>query len=77
MKHLKKAIAALFFGFLAFAPPGTLIVIGVIVLGVLGKTWFIAGIIAALVLLVICAFVFKKRLLESRILSNVFRKSKK
>lgn len=76
MKHLKKVIAALFFGFLAFAPPGTLIVIGAIILGVLGRTWFIAGVVAALFLLAICAFVFRSRLAESRILRGVFRKLK-
>jgi hypothetical protein len=77
MKHLKKILAAAFLGFLAFAPPGTLIFIGVLLLGFLGKTWFIAGVAAGLVLLSVYAFVYREKLSQGAFVNNIRRKFKK
>jgi hypothetical protein len=64
MKHLKKIFAALVLGFLAFAPPGTLIFIGILALSLLGKTWFIVGIASGFVALAVYGFVYRDRLLQ-------------
>lgn len=74
IKHLKKILAAAFLGFLAFAPPGTLIFITIFVLGLLGKTWFIAGIILGLILLVVYGYILRNKLLKTRLLRNICRK---
>jgi hypothetical protein len=50
VKRLKRIALVAAVGFLAFAPPGTLIVTFLIVAGVLGSWWFLlggAGILAA------------------------------
>jgi hypothetical protein len=77
MKHLKKILAAAFLGFLAFAPPGTLIFIGVLLLGFLGKTWFIAGVAAGLGLLSVYVFVYREKLSQGAFVKNIRRKFKK
>jgi hypothetical protein len=74
MKHLKKIIVAAFLGFLAFAPPGTLIFLGVLVLGLLGKIWFIAGLAIGLVVLAIYAYVYRHKLSEISFVKRVLRK---
>ena len=76
LKHLKKILAALFLGFLAFAPPGTLIIIAILILGIFGKTWFIAGIILGSLLLAVYGYVFRNKLLNSRISKKIIRKLK-
>jgi high-affinity Fe2+/Pb2+ permease len=77
MKHLKKIFAALVLGFLAFAPPGTLIFIAVLLLGLMGKKWFIAGVAAGSILLVICAFINRERLLKIGLVKNISERFKK
>jgi hypothetical protein len=77
MKHLKKIFAAAFLGFLAFAPPGTLIFIGVLILSFLGKTWFIVGIVAGLIFLAIYGFVYRERLLKNGFVKNISGRFKK
>lgn len=76
IKYLKKIPAAIFLGFLAFAPPGTLILIAIFVLGLLGKTWFMIGIASGLVLLAVYAYIFRNKLLKNRFLKNICRKLK-
>ena len=77
MKHLKKILTALILGFLAFAPPGTLIFIAVLTLGLIGKTWFIFGLIAGFILLAIYGFVYRDKLAENRYLRTFLRKFRK
>ncbi len=77
MKHLKKIFTALILGFFAFAPPGTLIFIAIFTLGLLGKTWFILGIITGSILLVVYGFVYKDKLAENRHLKILLRKFRK
>ena len=76
MKHLKKIFAALVLGFFAFAPPGTLIFIGVLLLSLLGKTWFIVGIALGSVALAAYAFVYRERLLKTNLVKNISRRFK-
>lgn len=77
MKHLKKIFAALVLGFFAFAPPGTLIFIGVVLLSILGKTWFIIGVAVGSVALAVYAFVYREKLLKSDLVKNISRRFKK
>ena len=77
MKHLKKISTALILGFLAFAPPGTLIFIAVFALGLLRKTWFIAGLSVGLVLSAIYGFVYREKLAENRYVKTILQKFKK
>lgn len=77
MKHLKKIFVAAFLGFLAFAPPGTLIFIGVLLLGFLGKTWFIAGVTMGAVLLAIYLFIYREKLLQADFIKRISRRFKK
>ena len=44
MKRLKRVGVLLLGGFLAFAPPGTLILLASIALALFGKFWLIAGV---------------------------------
>jgi hypothetical protein len=56
VKRLKRIALAVPLAFLAFAPPGTLIVAGLIVAGALGWRWLVlagAGILATAALLVL------------------------
>ena len=77
MKHLKKILAAALFGFLAFAPPGTLIFIALLILSWLGKTWFIVGIAAGLIALAVYGFIYREKLLKINFVRGVLRKFKK
>ncbi|MDQ3064000.1 MAG: hypothetical protein M3R14_14235 [Acidobacteriota bacterium] len=77
MKHLKKIFTALILGFLAFAPPGTLILIAIFTLGLLGKTWFILGLITGSILLAVYGFVYRNKLAENRHLKTFLKKFKK
>ncbi len=77
MKHLKKIFTALILGFFAFAPPGTLIFIAIFTLGLLGKTWFILGLVTGSILLAIYGFVYRDKLAENRHLKILLRKFRK
>jgi hypothetical protein len=43
LKHLKRIAVLLFGGFIAFAPPGTLIFGAILILGLVGNFWAIVG----------------------------------
>jgi hypothetical protein len=58
-KKLKKTLVFLFLGFLAFAPPGTMIGIFLILTALLGKFWLIAGIVFTLLVSVVF-LIFKR-----------------
>lgn len=77
MKHLKKIFAAAILGFLAFAPPGTLIFIGVLILSFLGKTWFIVGLALGLISLAVYGFVYREKLAEIGFVKSISQKFKK
>ena len=77
MRHIKKIFTALILWFFAFAPPGTLILIGIFALGFLGKTWFIVGIVAGSVLLSVYGYIYKDKLAENRCLKTFLRKFRK
>jgi len=76
MKHLKKICVAALLGFLAFAPPGTLIFIGVLLLSLLGKTWFLVGVVVGSVLLAIYGFVYRDRWLKYGFVKSISRRFK-
>lgn len=42
-RRLKRLFVLIFAGFLAFAPPGTLLLAGALVLRLLGRAWLLAG----------------------------------
>ena len=67
----------LILGFLAFAPPGTLIIIAIFTLGLIGKTWFIFGIITGSILLAVYGFVYKAKLSKTDQLRALLQKFKK
>lgn len=50
MKRLKRVGVLLLGGFLAFAPPGTLILLASLALMFLGRFWLVAGLLCVLVL---------------------------
>jgi Na+/pantothenate symporter len=77
MKHLKKILLAALLGFLAFAPPGTLIFIGVLALSLLGKTWFIVGVVSGSLVLAVYGFVYREKLLKTGLVKNLSRRFKK
>lgn len=77
MKHLKKIFVAAVLGFLAFAPPGTLIFIGVLLLGFLGKTWFVVGLALGLVSLAVYGFIYRERLSKIGFVKNISQRFKK
>jgi len=77
MKHLKKILAAAFLGFVAFAPPGTLIFIGVLILSFLGRTWFIVGMAAGLILLAIYGFIYREKLSKINFVNSISQRFKK
>lgn len=51
MKRIKRLTVLLFTCFIAFAPPGTLILGLIFILGLVGNIWLIVGSILILVLL--------------------------
>ena len=59
IRRLKRVPALLLAGFLMFAPPGTLIVAAVLIAGLVGDIWLVAG--GVLVLVAFTAFVFLVR----------------
>ncbi len=77
MRHPKKILTALILGFLAFAPPGTLIFAAILALGLLGKTWFILGLVTGSLLLAVCGFVYRDKLAENRYLKILSKKIRK
>jgi hypothetical protein len=77
MKHLKKIIVAAVVGFLAFAPPGTLIFIALLLLSLLGKTWFAVGAAATLIAVTIYTVVYRERLLKISFVENLRQRFKK
>jgi membrane protein implicated in regulation of membrane protease activity len=42
MKHWKKVLGSILGGFLLFAPPGTLILLSLMLVGLFGRKWLIA-----------------------------------
>ena len=77
MKHLKKIFVAAVLGFLAFAPPGTLIFIGVLILSFLGRTWFIVAMSVGLILLAVYGFIYRERLLKNSLVKSILQRFKK
>jgi len=77
MKHVKKIFAAAVLGFLAFAPPGTLIFIGILLLSFLGKTWFIVGLSLGVVSLAVYGFIYREKMSQIGFVRNISRKFKK
>lgn len=59
MKSPKRVAALLFAGFLAFAPPGTMILLLGLALGLLGRRW--AAFAAALCLCACAALLLRRR----------------
>lgn len=51
MKNFKRIAALLFAGFLAFAPPGTIILSVIFIAGLIGNIWLTVGIMLTLILL--------------------------
>ncbi len=51
MKHLKRIAVLLITGFLAFAPPGTLIFAAILIVGLIGNVWLaVAGLLGLVAL---------------------------
>lgn len=50
MPRLKRIAALGLAGFLAFAPPGTLIVLAALLFGLLGRSWLLLGLCSLVVL---------------------------
>ena len=60
MKRIKSKAGLLLAGFLMFAPPGTLIFIALIILGLVRNVWFVlAG--ALLLIALVIGWLFRKR----------------
>jgi hypothetical protein len=47
MKPWKKVLAAILGGFFLFAPPGTLILLSLVLVGLFGRRWLIAAFVVA------------------------------
>lgn len=71
LTRAKKIITLALFGFLAFAPPGTLIFIGLFVLGIFGKEWLIAGLVMGLSAAVIYAIIRRDTLVNSNLFKAI------
>ncbi len=61
MKQLKRTAGILLAGFLMFAPPGTLVFMFLIVLGLVRNVWLVVGGVLCLVVLAIAWLRRKKR----------------
>jgi membrane protein implicated in regulation of membrane protease activity len=59
VKYFKRIAILLAAGFIAFAPPGTLIVGALLILGLIGKRWFAAA--CVLSLCAVAAILFVRR----------------
>ncbi len=62
MRRLKRIAALLIAGFLAFAPPGTLVFIALVILQLLGTAWLVAG--GILFLVALAAWLLRRRFLR-------------
>ena len=51
MKNFKRIAALVFAGFLAFAPPGTIILSVIFIAGLIGNIWVTVGVMLTLILL--------------------------
>ncbi|HEX8070229.1 MAG TPA: hypothetical protein VF546_09785 [Pyrinomonadaceae bacterium] len=60
-RSLKRAAAPLLAGFLAFAPPGTLLVPLLLLLGFMRRSWLLAGLAAGLGVLTVGGFLYLRR----------------
>ncbi len=49
LKRLKRLTVLICAGFVTFAPPGTLILAGALVLRLLGRVWFFVGVLCCVV----------------------------
>jgi hypothetical protein len=58
-RNLKRAALALFTGFMVFAPPGTLIVLSLFLIGIFGKT--VVLILSGLALLALAGWWLKRK----------------
>lgn len=65
MKGLRRVATLLFAGFLAFAPPGTLVLATALALGLLGKGW-LSVCILCLAVLAAAWFWFRRRVARAR-----------
>ncbi|HZI86340.1 MAG TPA: hypothetical protein VFD48_05875 [Pyrinomonadaceae bacterium] len=61
MKSFKRIAVLLTTGFLAFAPPGTLIFLFMIILGVVGSVWLVAGGTLGVVLISVTWLIIRRR----------------
>lgn len=61
MRNLKKIIVAAFLGFLAFAPPGTLIAIFLFLAWLFGDARIVAGGLAVIAIIGIGGFIWRRR----------------
>lgn len=59
-RRVKRATVVLVIGFLTLAPPGTLIVGGILLLGLIGKVWLIVGSVFGVVAVLIILLVHRK-----------------
>jgi len=77
MKQLKKIAAGLVVGFLALAPPGTLVFTAILAFGLLGKFWFVSAAVVSVISLAIYGFIQRDKLSENRYLKVFTRKFRK
>lgn len=63
MKSPKRILVLIGAGFLAFAPPGTMIFLFLLLLGLIGNVWIVASIFCLVIAGVIWV-VYRKRLLK-------------
>jgi len=61
VKRLKRTAGVLLAGFLMFAPPGTLIFLFLVILGLVRNVWLVVGGVVCLVVLAIAWLLRKKR----------------
>lgn len=65
MKRLKRVGVLLLGGFVAFAPPGTMILLGSLALMFLGKFWLLAGVLCVALLTAVW-LMLKRRAIRRR-----------
>lgn len=63
MKRAKRILVLIGAGFLAFAPPGTMIFLFLLLLGLVGNVWIVALILCPVIAGVVW-FAYRKRLLK-------------
>ena len=61
MRRLKRTAGVLLAGFLMFAPPGTLIFLFLVILGLVRNVWLVVGGVICLVVLAMAWLLRKKR----------------